>query len=352
MEGFGMARNGVLIVATGEPASIEEIGPYLMAAGDQGRDGEAAKHLRRALLTIGGRSPLSRMAERVAAALERALSGLPPSPPMEDVEESLLPLAGAPSGRTTEPVEIPVRVGFLASEQSITSAMDALAEAGSERIVLLPLAPFDAPGLAGAARGVAAESAAHLGLDMVDAPDYGATIEFARAVADVSQPAIEEVFPEHRPVIVLVAPAPNAEGAGDCGAIRRIEQVAASIASQLGIGEPDSAGLEAALGIRGFGGPGSAAPWLLAYQPDPGEAGPAIGPSVSEVISAAEVAGLGGVALLPFAYTVNNMTVLYEMDVMAADAVLRADMEYSRAASLNDDPRFIAVLEGSVRAAL
>lgn len=288
----------------------------------------------------------------MAAALERSLNGLPPAPPQDDPGDSLLPLANAAVGRTEEPGDVPVAVGFLASAPGVSDAVSRLHAAGVERVVLLPLSPFDPPSRAAAARSAARGATMALGIELVDAHDYAGADPFIRAVAEGSQAAVEEVFPEHRPLLVFVAPALSVVEAAEGGAAATIEEAAARIAQEIGMGAPDVEGLESVVGLRAFGGPGLAAPWMLAYLSDSGTVGPVVAASVEEAIAAAKSQGFGGVALLPFAYTVDDTPVLYRLDVEAADEVLAADMEYARAVVLNDDERFIGVLETAVRAVL
>ena len=93
-----MARNGVLIVAVGGPASLDAAEPYLSSIHGHAPDEASVATLRRALLTIGGGSPASGRAERVAAALERVLNGIAAAEPLEEMSETLLPNGGMPSG--------------------------------------------------------------------------------------------------------------------------------------------------------------------------------------------------------------------------------------------------------------
>jgi protoheme ferro-lyase len=347
-----MARTGVLIVAAGGPASLDDADAFLTALNGVAPSAESSASLRRALLTIGGHSPLPSIAERVAAALERSLNGLPPAPALEDPADSLLPVASVGAGRTDEPVEIPVVAGFIASTPTIADAIGQLHAGGTERVVLLPLSPFDPPSRAAAARAAAQSACTASGIELADAHTYADADPFIRAIAEGSQTAVEEVFPEHRPLLVFVAPALSVGEAAEGGAVGAIEDAVSRIAQEIGMGVADADALEPLVGLRAFGGPGLAAPWMLAYLSDSGTVGPVIGPSVEEAIKAAKACGFGGVGLLPLAYTVDDTPTLYRLDVEAADKVLAADMEYSRAMVLNDDARFVGVLETAIRAVL
>lgn len=72
-----MARTGVLIVATGGPKGIEDLPGFLEAANGEVPSSEELQAAHRKYLAIGGVSPVPAVAERVAAALERRLNGLP-----------------------------------------------------------------------------------------------------------------------------------------------------------------------------------------------------------------------------------------------------------------------------------
>lgn len=347
-----MARTGVLITATGGPSSLDEVRPFLEVLNGVAPDDQAVAGLTRAIMTIGGRSPELFWAERVAAQMERALNGLEAAEPVEDAAESLIPVVSASSARSAEPVEIPVQVGFLAADPSIDEAVARLTAAGAQRLVVLTLMPCGDPARAGAIAAVAHDAVSRAGLTAVDGAGWEDTDLFIRALADGCQAAVEEVFPEHQPLVVFVAPAPSQDHAGSDAVVSACESTVIRLVTEIGLGAPDRDAIENLLGLPCFGGTGVAAPWLLAYQRESGTTGPVTGPSVAEAVDAARTRGLGGVAVLPFAWTVDDTTVLYELDVEIADAVLTADMEYARAGLLNDDPRFIEVLATAVRGVL
>jgi protoheme ferro-lyase len=247
---------------------------------------------------------------------------------------------------------VPVVVGFLASAPMIADAIGQLSASGVGRVVIVPLSPFESPSRVAAARAVVQSAATASGIELVDAHAYADADAFTRAISEESKTAIEAVFPEHRPLLVFVAPAMSVVEASESGAVAAIEDAVSRIAQDLGMGVADTDALETVLGLRAFGGLGAAAPWALAYLSDSGTVGPVIGPSVEEAAAAAASKGLRGVAMLPFAYTADDIPVLYGLDVEAADTVFTADMEYSRAMVFNDDARFIGVLETAVRAVL
>jgi len=347
-----MARSGVLVLATGGPTTLDDVAGFVASVNEGGAATVEESALMRALLSIGGRSPLLLRSERAAAALERALNGLEPAPPLDDEAESLLPLAGMNSGRAQEPVAIPVQVGFAAADPSIPEAVARLRAAGVERVVVVPLSPLEAQLRRAVAASEALEAAAGQGMEVVSAPDFSGAEGLIHVVADGAGLAIQEVAPQApRSLVVFAAPA-QAPGTAGAAASLGGEAVAARLAAALDLGAPDPDGLQEALGVHAFGGPGGVRPWLVAYVPEPGWPADPAELSVVGAVEAARAAGMDGVVVVPFGYAVDDIATLYGLDVLAADAALSADMEYGRAPVPNEDKHFIEAMAEAVRAVL
>jgi protoporphyrin/coproporphyrin ferrochelatase len=119
------------------------------------------------------------------------------------------------------------------------------------------------------------------------------------------------------------------------------DQLAASAAAVAGL-----AGLEA----RGVS-------WEVAWQSAGRTPEPWIGPDLLAVLrrlgAEARSAGTRGrVVVCPIGFVADHLEVLYDVDIEARAVAQGEGLAFTRTASLNDDPRFCAVVAGAVRAAV
>jgi ferrochelatase len=348
-----MARTGILILSTGAPEDLEGVAPFLEALTGARPDEETVLRSRRSLLAIGGSSPLAATAGRIARGLECSLNGLPAPAKSEDTEETLLTMPGVSETAPSEPVDIPVLVGFSAIAPKVVEAVRRLHELGCDRVVSVPLSPLDPPEARAPGRSAARAATAELGMEFLEAPDFLGFDVPVRAATEESQRAVEELFPKYKPLVVFVAPAASAAHAGEGGHFRRVEAAVSRIADGIGMGAPDPVALEALLGVNAYGGAGVAAPWILAYLRGDASAPDAVGPFVDEIVSAAVAArGVKAIAILPIGYTVDDIPTLFGLDIECADVVLQGDMEFTRARVPNGSPALIAAMERAVREVL
>ena len=90
--------------------------------------------------------------------------------------------------------------------------------------------------------------------------------------------------------------------------------------------------------------------WQVAWQSAGRTAEPWLGPDVLEAIRA--LAGrVDGVLVCPAGFVSDHLEVLYDLDIEARAVAEAAGLGFRRTESLNDDPRFLAVLAGVVRSA-
>jgi protoheme ferro-lyase len=343
-----MARTGVMIVATGGPGSIDEVAGFLKASRGVDPTAEELESARRRLLAIGGVSPAAAVAERVAAALELAINGLPPKPVEFNPVDTLTAMTQDSDARTTEPVEIRVLVGMRAARPTIIDALEAFKADGVERVIAVELAPFDTPVNETANRAAVMAVAGALGIEIVPAGDFQASEKVVELLAITFRDTIDRLLSEYKPVIVFTAKAVPADEARASGYSQRIEEAVERMAALLELGPVDPDGLEDSLGIRSLGGPGAAFPWLLAYQS--GEAvDDAIGPDLFTVIDAAKDKGFSAVGVLPIGLAFDDVETMWTIDILAADKVLDQEMEFDRAGVANDNPALIEAMEGAVR---
>ena len=292
-----MSGQGVLLLAHGTPESLDQMPEYLtLVRGGRPPSAELIEEMRHNYAAIGGRSPLTERTRAQAAALERALA------------DGTRVFVGMRNWRP-----------FVA---------DALAEARAEGIgelVALPLAP-QYSSLSVAKYREAVEAARPDGLVLSFVPPWhdhpGLLDAFAeklkQALLRVRADAV--VFTAHSlPRRVVEAGEPYAE------------QVAATAA-----GVARRAALDA---------------YRLAWQSAGRTPEPWLGPSLEEELAALAAKGARHVLAAPIGFVSDHTEVLYDIDVQARKAADALGMRLSRTESLNDAPRFIAVLADLVRAA-
>lgn len=344
-----MAKTGVLLTAFGGPDCLDAVAPFMRSIMDAEPSEQLVRDAHRKYLTIGGFSPLPAMAERIAAQLERALSGLPAGE--ADDDGSLGMWAGAmPSVRASEGVRVPVAVGMLHSQPSIAEGLARLAELGVRQVVHLSLSPFEAAVTTGAYRDAMETALANSpGVRLVEAASYHRSDGFVGVYADNLNEALHEAdILVNKALVVFTAHSlPAADVDDDPAYIDQLRESVAAVAAGAGLGEPS--GFATLPGIEAFGGPGVTAPWLLAFQSKGRRGGEWIGPDLDDVLDAAIAEGFDVVVICPVGFALDHMETLYDLDVRAADRLLGSDREFVRAAAPNADPKFIEALAEAVR---
>jgi ferrochelatase len=89
--------------------------------------------------------------------------------------------------------------------------------------------------------------------------------------------------------------------------------------------------------------------WREAWQSAGRTPEPWIGPDILEVIRGLPDEGFDGVVVCPAGFVSDHLEVLYDIDVEARGVAEEVGLRLERTASLNDDPRFIKTLAGVVR---
>jgi protoporphyrin/coproporphyrin ferrochelatase len=89
--------------------------------------------------------------------------------------------------------------------------------------------------------------------------------------------------------------------------------------------------------------------WRIAWQSAGRTADPWIGPDILEVIRSLPDDGVEAVVVCPAGFVSDHLEVLYDIDVEARCVAEAAGLRLTRTPSLNDDPRFMAMLADVVR---
>jgi ferrochelatase len=85
--------------------------------------------------------------------------------------------------------------------------------------------------------------------------------------------------------------------------------------------------------------------WTLVYQSRSGRPGdPWLEPDVCDYLRRARTEGLRAAVLCPIGFVCDHIEVLYDLDREAADAAREVGLEMTRAAAVNDDPRFLDMM--------
>lgn len=349
-----MGRKGVLVTAFGGPSSLEGVAPFMRSVMGREPSEEAMTEAWRKYLTIGGVSPLPSMAERMAAQLERELNGLERGESDDGDAPLIGTMALSTAGiRATGVMKLPVAVGFLHSEPTIARAVGSLLEEGVRELVVVSLSPFQAQCTTGAYRA-AVDAALENGpkVQVFDAAAYHRSDDLVTALSDSLNESLHDAdILKNRGLVVFTAHSlPQEDVDCDPTYIRQLEETAASVAAGVGLGEAN--GFDALPGIEAFGGKGLTAPWLLAFQSRGRRPGAWTTPDLDDVLDGAIAAGFEVVVVCPVGFAVDHMETLYDLDVLAADKVLGAGLEFVRAGVPNDSPKMITALAEAVRRVL
>jgi ferrochelatase len=292
-----MSKPGVLLMAHGTPASMDEMPEYLrLVRGGRPPSPELVAEMRHNYEAIGGRSPLTELTMAQAAALRERLG----------------------SG-------IPVAVGMRNWKPFIREALDELHADGVERIIAIPLAPqFSTLSVAkyydAAAKALADVSGS---MQLVPVDSYHThpllLMAFAERVREARADAGSDiVFTAHSLPQRVV-------DAGD----RYVDEVSAT-----------AAGVAARAGIDRY---------QRAFQSAGRTPEPWIGPDVGDLIRERAEAGAKAFLVVPIGFVCDHTEILFDIDVQAKAAALECGASLRRTASLNTSPAFIAMLEDLVR---
>ena len=304
-------RVGVLVMAHGTPASTEEIEPfYTRIRRGSPPSPEQLADLKARYERTGGVSPLARRTRAQVDGLAAQLAAVAPD-------------------------RYCVAYGAKHTAPFVEDAARELADAGCRDIVGLVLTPHGSSLGAGEylarAAGALAAHPSHPAFHPIahwyDAPGFAELIG-ARVTAALA------LLPDKaaaRPSVVFTAHSlpQRVVSAGD----RYPEEMA------------ESATLAAAAASLG------GSDWCVAWQSAGRTPEPWIGPALLDVICELARNGTSAVVVCPIGFVSDHLEVLFDLDVEASSVAEQAGVTFARTASLNDDPAFLAILAGVVRAA-
>jgi ferrochelatase len=290
-------KTGVLLMAHGTPASLEEMPDYLrLVRGGRPPSAELIEEMRHNYAAIGGRSPLTDITLAQGDALRARLGP-----------------------------GVPVAVGMRNWVPFIKDAVAELHTANVTRVIAIPLAPqFSTLSVTKYMDAAAAVLPPGMTLDSVHSfHDHPRLLEaFAERVrAAAPRDGEEVVFTAHSlPVRVIESGDPYAA---------EVAATAAGVAARAGIGR-----------------------FELAYQSAGRTPEPWIGPGLGELIERRAAAGILRFLVVPVGFVCDHTEILFDIDVQAARTAGAAGASLRRTESLNVSPAFITVLEDLVRSRL
>jgi ferrochelatase len=288
---------GILLMAHGTPASLDEMPEYLrLVRGGRPPSAELIAEMRHNYAAIGGRSPLTDITLAQGDALSEQLYW-----------------------------EVPVIVGMRNWRPFIKDAIAELAAAGVDTIIGIPLAPQFST-LSVQKYVDAATASLPAGIRFEPIRSYATHPLLLEAFAErvrAAQPHDDEevVFTAHSlPVRVI--------DAGDTYA-GEVNDTARGVAERSGV-----------------------ARYTVAYQSAGRTPEPWIGPDLNDVIRTGSAEGRRRWLVVPIGFVCDHTEVLFDIDVQAAATAHECGATLRRTESLNTSPTFISLLEDLVRAKL
>lgn len=291
------SRFGVLLMAHGTPASLDEMREYLQVVrGGRLPSDELVEEMRHNYAAIGGRSPLTDWTRAQAAALANRLGPA-----------------------------VPVAIGMRNWRPYLRDGLDELAAAGVNRVVAIPLAPqFSTLSIAKYFDAAAAVLPEGMQLERVASYfDHPLLIQaFAeRVLAARPRPDEEVIFTAHSlPTRVIRAGDPYAT---------QVARTARAVAARVDLCR-----------------------YRRAYQSAGRTPEPWIGLDLSDFIRHRVARGAKRFLVVPVGFVCDHTEILFDIDVQAAGTARELGVELRRTESLNTLPAFIDLLETVARSRL
>ncbi|MFN4218567.1 MAG: ferrochelatase [Candidatus Bipolaricaulia bacterium] len=304
-------RIGVLLMAYGSPASLDDVEAYSThIRGGRKPTSEQLEGLKERYRAIGGRSPLLEITHRQAQALEAYLN------------------------EATGPKRWRVYVGMKHWHPFIAEAAEQMAREGIQQAIALALAPhysrLSVGGYIQAVQEALEKLAMPFPVTFIESwHDYPL---FLRAIAQRIDAALRR-FPDSLraqvPVIFTAHSLPE-----------RILKWGDPYPTQL---RESCEGVAKLVGLQH---------WRFAYQSAGHTPEPWLGPDVLNVIADLGQQGHEAVLICPIGFVADHLEILYDIDVECRKQADSLGMQLERTESLNDDVQFIEVLAGIIQRCL
>lgn len=316
-----MATTGILITGFGGPSDLDSVRPFMCNLMGREPADELVERVCMRYLAIGGKSPLVEIAGAFAEVLQEEL-------------------------RRSDN-DLPIALGMLYWDPYIEDGLTKLRDAGCDRVIVVSLSPFESKVAHGATRTRVEEIAGELGiLEVVEAPLLSQLDAFTDFYAGATAVTLSDVENNEGLILAFTAHSlPEADLTDDDPYVRELKSAASDTALKLGleVGQEDQSGPV----LPGFSAYGSAAPpraWFLVYQSKGQRPGSWLGPDLDELLDAAIQSNVAGVVVVPIGFATDHMETLYDLDIAAADKLMREDREFFRVPVVNDSETVIRAL--------
>jgi ferrochelatase len=303
------SRVGVVLMTYGSPATLDDVPAYLRNVyGGREPSDEVVAEFRRRYALIGG-SPLLRVTQEQAAALEVELNRRHPAGPSFHV------VAGM---RFFEPF-----VADVVPE----------AAAGADALVGVIMSPQYSPILMRGYITALRDAAAKLGRDdlkVAITEDWHMQPDFLQAVADRVREALDRMPAQQRtttPVLLSAHSMPLRVVADEPDYIDNLKQTAGAIAERAGV-RPEQ--------------------WQFCYQSAGHTPEPWLKPDFADLMPELKAKGASDVLIAPVQFLSDHLEILYDIEVGAREQAEEHGITFHRTQSLNSAPLFIEALASVV----
>lgn len=305
-EGLTRPPSAVLLMAHGGPSCLEEVPTFLKMMSGRDPSEEAVLRATERYRRIGGGSPAPGLARSIAAKLERACG-------------------------------LPVYMGMLHCPPLIEEVVPQMVADKVSKVLAICLVPhFSRLGVGKyQSRATAALSSQMVEIDCIDS--WHTETGYVDALADSLRAARAALSPVRSdsthglqlPHVIFTA-----------HSLPKVAVIAGDpYESQL----LETAGLVAArLGLESGG-------WTLAYQSAVGRRDRWLGPSVEEALESLASQGVRQVIVCPFGFVLDQVEILYDIDVLLQGLAQGLGVELVRTATMNDGAPLVEVLAGLAR---
>ncbi len=296
---------GVLLMAYGTPRNLEEVEAYFTHIRRGRRPSEEElEDLKERYRRIGGTSPLRAITEAQAALLQAALD-------------------------RRSPGRFRVYLAMKHTDPFIPDVVRRVVADGVQDLVALVLAPHESRMIIDEYLEYAQPVLeAHPEVQVHPVRTWHRNPRYLEALERRIRAALAEA--QDRPVVVFTAHSlPERILSWDDPYPRRLRETCEALAGRLGL-----------------------ARWHFAYQSAGHGPIPWLGPDILEVLPEVRAAGATEVLVVPIGFVADNLEILYDLDIEAAERARALGLTFRRTESLNTDETFIEGLADEVQSAM
>jgi protoporphyrin/coproporphyrin ferrochelatase len=304
---------GVILMTYGSPETLDDIPAYIKNVyGGRDPSEEVLTEFRRRYALIGG-SPLIRITNEQAAALQEELNR-----------------------QSTNGTTYHVSAGMRFSPPFIADVVPEVAS-GADTLVGLIMSPQYSPIImSGYVRTLenAVEQLHQPGLQLKIATDWHMQPYFLQALAERVKEALNRLPPDVRntvPVLLTAHSMPKRVIENEPNYINDLKETAAAVAKLAGLADDR---------------------WMFCYQSAGHTPEEWLKPDFADVMPELQAAGKTHVLIAPVQFLADHLEILYDIEVGAREQAEEHGIVFARVESLNTSPLFIKALAGVVKATL